>query len=137
VTAQPWAEVYIGLPYRDMGRDLAGVDCWGLVRLVLRDQCGIDLEGFEGGYSDPSDRARLDGLIRGNLPFHSGIAAGAERVFDVAFFRQHGHVSHCGVICGRGVMIHSRRGTGVCVESYRSGLWGNRLHGIYRHKEST
>jgi cell wall-associated NlpC family hydrolase len=110
------------------------VDCWGLVRLVLQQECGLSVEGFEGGYQDPADRERLDGLIRGELPFHAGIPAGQERSFDVTFFSQRGHVSHCGVICGRGVMIHARPKIGVVLESYRSGLWGNRLFGIYRHK---
>ncbi len=137
MTAEPWAARYIGVPYADMGRDATGLDCWGLVRLVLAEQCGIEVEGFEGGYSSPDERERLDSLIRGNLPLtYVGVDVGKDRAFDVAFFRQFGHVSHCGVVCGAGVMIHARRGTGVVVERYRSGLWGNRLHGIYRHKDA-
>ena len=132
--AEDWAGPYVGLPYRDMGRDSAGVDCWGLVRLIWADLRGVTVEGFEGGYSDPADRAGLDSLIRGELPFHAVVGAGAERVFDAVFFRQMGHVSHCGVVCGPGVMLHARPGSGVVVDDYRRGLWAARLYGFYRHR---
>lgn len=31
-----WADQFVGLPYRKMGRDIRGLDCYGLVRLVLK-----------------------------------------------------------------------------------------------------
>lgn len=38
-----WLDRYIGLPWKIGGRELhGGIDCWGLVRLVMRDEAGID-----------------------------------------------------------------------------------------------
>ena len=34
---------YVGLPWRIGGRDRRGLDCFGLVRLVLAEQAGIIL----------------------------------------------------------------------------------------------
>jgi cell wall-associated NlpC family hydrolase len=135
VIPEPWAAAYVGLPYRSLGRSRDGLDCWGLVRLVWADLFGVTVEGFEGGYADAADRARLDGLIRGELPFHPVVGAGAERPLDVVFFRQAGCVSHCGVICGAGLMLHAHGPAGVVVESYQMGVWGRRLFGIYRHRD--
>jgi len=45
----PWASTYVGIPYRFAGRDRAGCDCWGLVRLVLAERFArgeIDAETY-------------------------------------------------------------------------------------------
>lgn len=43
-----WIIPYLRLPYKEGGRDHAGVDCWGLIRLIYRDLLGIDLPAFPG-----------------------------------------------------------------------------------------
>lgn len=43
-----WVSQYIGLPYMHGGRDRAGVDCWGLVWLIYREQFSIDLPILAG-----------------------------------------------------------------------------------------
>ena len=42
-----WLDRYIGLPWKIGGRELhGGIDCWGLVRLVMRDEAGIDMPSW-------------------------------------------------------------------------------------------
>lgn len=41
-----WADIYVGLPFLRMGRERAGLDCWGLVRLVLHEQGGPLLSSY-------------------------------------------------------------------------------------------
>ena len=38
-----WANKYVGLPWAWKGRTSEGVDCYGLLRLVYRDERGIAL----------------------------------------------------------------------------------------------
>jgi cell wall-associated NlpC family hydrolase len=38
-----WAAQYVGLPFRDKGRARTGLDCYGLVVLVLREQFGVEV----------------------------------------------------------------------------------------------
>ncbi len=43
-----WAVKYIGLPYLSGGRDERGLDCWGLLRLVYRQERGVLLPALPG-----------------------------------------------------------------------------------------
>lgn len=36
-----WSDQFVGLPYKKMGREFSGVDCWGVVRLVFIHKCGF------------------------------------------------------------------------------------------------
>lgn len=41
------ADQYVGLPFAEHGRDRAGLDCWGLVRLFLAEQAGIVMPRYD------------------------------------------------------------------------------------------
>ena len=133
----PWAAAYVGIPYADHGRDTTGVDCWGLVRMVLDREFGVQVACMGSGYPSTDARDVLDGLITRNLEDVMMVDALAAVPGDVLFFRQMGHVSHCGIVVGDGMMLHAREGADVVVERYTSGLWANRLHGAFRHADLT
>lgn len=54
-----WAAQYIGLPYKIGGNDRAGIDCWGLVRLVLAEQRGIIMPELSVRSTDNDNEANI------------------------------------------------------------------------------
>jgi len=53
-----WISDYVDVPYVKKGRTIVGLDCWGLVRLVLMEQFGVFLPSFDDTHdATPSDVA--------------------------------------------------------------------------------
>ena len=57
-----WSNKYIGIPFLDKGRDINGIDCWGLARLIYKQEYSIDLPSFSSDY-EPEDTDRMQDLI--------------------------------------------------------------------------
>lgn len=120
VRARPWPENYVGIPWLEFGRDRAGCDCWGLIRLVLIEQSRLFLPRYDtvspAGYADRIKAARQGpewievlepamrefdlvrmwtaikiGTRRVRAPVHIGIAAPGHNVLHM----QEGDASIC------------------------------------------
>lgn len=127
-----WTDDYIDLPYKIDGRDREGVDCWGLVCLVYREQLGIDLP----------DHANEQRAAQGDWKV---IAASMEedarrwkqvdrpQEFDVVLMRRGPLSCHVGLYLGRGAMLHICDGIDSAIESCNGAKWGKRIVGFYRH----
>ncbi|MBN9078182.1 MAG: hypothetical protein BGN87_06195 [Rhizobiales bacterium 65-79] len=102
---------YVGVPFRDGGRDQAGWDCWGLVRFAHWDEAGVELPSYgeisaadllsaaramrEGAQDEiwrrvtDLPRRRMDVVLMrrlgdsGRAPVHVGILADERRMLHV------------------------------------------------------
>lgn len=129
-----WTNKYSSVPYLDLGRSMAGADCWGLVKLVYENELGITLPSYDGCYASTEERAEIAALVgeaKGNATWHR--VHGEPKVFDVAVFRQGRLDTHIGVIVAASKMLHMANGKNAAIESIESGYWQVRLTGIYRH----
>lgn len=123
---------YVGIPFVDQGRTFAGVDCWGLVRLVYLEQLGIDLPSYDDAYRplDERERAELALLVEGSRPGWRRVETPAP--FDLVLVRIAGVPCHVGLALPGGMMLHCSRGADSRIESYRSPKWAPRIEGFYR-----
>jgi len=124
----------VGVPFRDLGRDWSGWDCWGLVVRAFREVFGIDLPTYEGDYADTEDEA-IAGLFQDRDQLGRLIAAGRERPGDVVVLRLRGLPWHVGLVIEPGRMLHAFKGTETCLDNYRNKVWEKRIVGIYRHEQ--
>ena len=75
-----WANEYVGIPWLWRGRDRTGIDCYGLVRLVYREQLSVELP--EEQYLAVED---VEDRIGCRRPFWSQVSR--PEPFDVAIVK--------------------------------------------------
>lgn len=132
-----WSFPYVGIPWESGGRTRAGVDCWGLVRVIYSEIKGIDLRSFDKDYYDAEEREVIRKIIEGEA--YSGAWRAVDlsnaREFDVLLFRCFGEPSHLGIIvdANRRLMLHITSGRDSAIERYDSACWASRLCCVYRH----
>lgn len=128
-----WVSTYIGLPFKEHGRDRQGVDCWGLVRLVLGEQFAVHLPSYADGYGSTEDAEDIGRLVQGEMDPWRDIAQAEERPGDVVLMRLMNQPMHVGLVIGAGWMLHIEEGIDACLERYDSAKWRRRVLGIYRY----
>lgn len=109
---------YLTVPYVDGGRDLCGLDCWGLVRHVLHAQFGLPLfESF--GHVSPDDKQAMtecyQHIVKTFVPGRCVPAA-------IACGFRGDCLIHVGVVVDNGVLqvLHTGRQYGPALQSPRT-----------------
>lgn len=128
-----WAAGYIGLPFKAHGRDRAGMDCWGLVRLVLAEQFAVFAPSFSANYESTEDAATLGALITDHARLCIKVPPGQEKCGDVIVLRMKGAPMHVGMVLGDNFMLHIERGVNSSMESYKNIRWRDRVYGFYEY----
>lgn len=129
-----WAGHYIGLPFAEHGRDVQGLDCWGLVRLVLSEQFGIAVPSYAREYRSTRAQDELGALIKRETQAWEKIESGNESLGDVVVLRLRGQPMHVGMVLGDQTMLHIEQFINSAIERYSSRRWSGRVEGFYRHK---
>lgn len=109
-----WADQYVGLPFLRGGRDRTGLDCYGLVRLVLAEQSGVLLDRFDD-VIDVGEAGRVRGYVQG---FQSVDVAEAKPLDMVIVNEPVLNAGrwvrapiHIGVIAAPGLLLHINKNT--------------------------
>lgn len=129
-----WSNRFIGIPYQALGRDCCGADCWGLACIIYREELGISLPDYLGAYGSVDEHAEISALIAGEQASPLWLPVTGDAIaFDVAVFRRGRLSTHVGIVIRHGVMIHMQDEDCAKIADYRTGAWGQRLQGHYRH----
>ncbi|CAI2936032.1 C40 family peptidase [Aminobacter niigataensis] len=112
-----WLNRYVGIPFVSRGRSRAGLDCWGLVRLIYAQELGIELPSY--GEIAAHD---LISVSREVTSGKDGEAWGEVdrrdlRPFDVVVMRYHGsrRIGHVGAVADATNMIHVEEASAAVV----------------------
>jgi cell wall-associated NlpC family hydrolase len=131
-----WVGSYIGLPFKDRGRDRGGLDCWGLVWMVKREQFGEEIPSYSGDYADASDREEIGRLIRDEVNMRWRRLTDAEvRIGEVILLRRESEPGHVGIIVDLEprAFLHVHVGADAYTARCGAIMWRNRILGFYRY----
>lgn len=125
-----WAK-YVGLPWKDEGPD--HFRCWDLVRLVLRQEFGVELPAYDEEYATSTDRDEIARLLRRETALRGReVPLGQARAGDVIVLRIEGQPWHVGVVMEPPRFLHIEKGLNAVVDRWDSLRWKRRILGLYR-----
>ena len=121
---------YIGIPFINGGRSKTGADCWGLVRLILKEQFKIDLPLLPD-YKDALDKKEIGDVIEYNKPIISNKQLEVPVEGCIVLMGDVHWASHVGLYIGDKTILHTTKQTGAVLEKINSPRLKNRIKGYY------
>lgn len=128
----PWILNYFGLPFKTLGRDRSGIDCWGLVKLILSEQCGVEVSDYTD-YESEADKVNISKGLNEARFGDRWVRQEVPKEFDVVLFNIYGWPVHIGICIDSEHFIHAAEGDSARIERLSSPIWTKRIEGFYRH----
>ena len=125
----------INIPWKPLGRDWSGVDCWGLIRLAYLDLFDIHLPKYDG--ISPDDHSMVADMMEVGKKEWMEVDSPSFGDVLLFFIEIPKWPTHCAMAVDAIHMLNIRKGQSSGVDlydnSFRGQLWRLRLTGIYRH----
>ena len=131
-----WAEKYVGLPFRFHGRTLEGVDCFGLVYLIYKNEFGLEVTDWKRKEQEEPHitNMRIAESFKEGMQYSEWSPVTQPMCADVVLFNINQRPSHCGIMLDRTHFLHAAEGTNSVIQSLDRIMWKKRLAAFYRHE---
>lgn len=124
---------YVGIPFKTLGRDRSGIDCWGLIKLYYFEYLGIDLPGYEE--CTKSGRKAISQKVNISRFEDPWTETKSPQDGDVVVCRIEGQPFHVGLYFHHNKMLHAIPKSGVVEVDLEEVEWNNRVLAYYRHQK--
>jgi len=124
---------YLGFPYKHQGRDVNGVDCWGLIKLVYKDFLNVDLLDTKEDYAN-------DWAVQGKNYFIENYYKEWDKtenpiLLDIVLFKNiNGIANHAGLYLSQNKILHTCKLGTIITKLNSFNLFKLTLEGFYRYK---
>jgi len=109
---------FIGIPYKHLGRDESGLDCWGLVLLFYKKIKNIELPDYTEYIRDWHDAG--ENTLQEQLDTFAGLWDKVDSInkHDIVIFKDKnsGIERHCAVYLGDDKILHCYHGMSVVID---------------------
>lgn len=131
---------YVGIPFVDGGRTIEGCDCWGLVRLVLLREKGIEVPSYaEIGARQLLAIARAVVHATSSGEVWNPVGHLPRREFDVVVMKSLSHAEkmpyHVGIMASEKKLLHTVNAADSHFVPIDHASVKSRIIGFYRHKD--
>lgn len=103
-----------------------------MVRLVYREEMGIELESHGGVYPDDSEKSRQAAAQAALRERERWIKVTHPKPYDVLLLRVMGVPVHVGIVVDARSFLHVMKGTQSIIEPIYSAHWRKRIDGFFR-----
>lgn len=125
-----WWNAFVGIPFKNGGRDRAGCDCAGLVCLVYQELLKLDV-GIDFGFYNAEDRYTAEQLIDSASRHWTEVTEPQD--LDVVRLLVHGDPCHVGIVCNGGKsVLNVRARVNAIIEPLDRDPWKRRIHSFHR-----
>lgn len=113
---------FIGIPFKDGGRDYNGCDCWGLVALYFRDVLGVELPDYA---ISAKEFEFIRTKMLSELEREDWLVLNAPRGNSIALMRLGDSlgINHAAVLLPDGRLLQAYENTGSHCVSASSPVW--------------
>jgi len=138
---------YIGIPFKHQGRDMDGVDCYGLIHLIYKRERGIvlpDVQGYdhaaqvECGYFNAWSGEEIEGIISTAHKSWKRVYPPHLQVYDILLFRRYFKTdvpTHIGLFIGEDdKFVHCTESIPVSLGKLKNYIEQGMFHSAYRYK---
>jgi len=116
---------FLGIPYKRGGRDMSGLDCYGLMKVLSDEQ-----ENSIPDYATPDDQSLIYQLVNSEKELFEKLDKPESGCYVVFSLRPY-HF-HFGMVIGENKFIHILEKKSVVIERLDNWLWSKKIVGFYR-----
>lgn len=121
---------YVGIPFRELGRDKGGVDCWGLIKLIFENEYKIVLPEYYISHHDEYNVTEKmtnveDGWHEVSQPFEGVICLLTMHENDKSL------LNHIGLFINNAKFIQATKTIGSFIVGKDHPYWSKKIKKLY------
>lgn len=120
---------FLGIPFKNKGRDFSGVDCYGLVFLFYKYDRGTELEKYSHEYGSCNNPKQADRALKQHKDEWKSVTL--PKFGDVILFRKSGLFTHVGIYINEKQFLHIQKGNTSCLSELKD--FEKAIEGYYEY----